>query len=87
MPEYVTKPEYVTLFINEEQVRVQKGTTVAAALLTQEASCRRSVHGFRRGPVCGIGVCFECRAAINGRPHQRTCQLLCEPGMQVRTDE
>lgn len=80
-------PEYVTLFINEEQIQVHKGTTVAAALLTQGKSCRCSVHGSKRGPLCGMGVCFECRATINGHPHQRTCQLLCEPGMQVKTDE
>jgi D-hydroxyproline dehydrogenase subunit gamma len=80
-------PEDVTLFINKDQVRVPKGTTVAAAILTQGKSCRRSVHGSARGPLCGIGVCFECRATVNGRPHQRTCQLLCELGMQVKTDE
>jgi D-hydroxyproline dehydrogenase subunit gamma len=79
--------EDVTLFINEEQVQVRKGTTVAAAILNQGKSCRRSVRGFMRGPVCGMGVCFECRATVNGRPHQRTCQLLCESDMQVQTDE
>jgi D-hydroxyproline dehydrogenase subunit gamma len=80
-------PETVTLFINEEQVQVHKGTTIAVAILTQGNSCRRSVHGFLRGPVCGMGVCFECRATVNGRPHLRTCQLLCESGMRVKTDE
>jgi D-hydroxyproline dehydrogenase subunit gamma len=80
-------PETVTLLINDEKVRVLKGTTVAAAILTQGPSCRRSADGSMRGPVCGMGVCFECRATVNGRPHQRTCQLLCEPGMRVDTDE
>lgn len=80
-------PDTVTLLINGENVRVLKGSTVAAAILTQGKSCRRSVHGSMRGPVCGMGVCFECRATVNGRPHLRTCQLLCEPGMRVNTDE
>lgn len=80
-------PEIVTLFINDKEVSVRKGTTVAAAILAEGKPCRRSVHGSMRGPVCGMGVCFECRATVNGRLHQRTCQLLCEPGMQVTTDE
>ena len=36
---------------------------------------------------CGMGICFECRAEIDGKPHQRTCQMLCSAGMQVRTNE
>lgn len=80
-------PEDVMMFINEKPVRALKGTTVAAAILNQGRPCRRSVHDATRGPVCGMGVCFECRATVNGRPHQRTCQLLCESGMRVRTDE
>jgi hypothetical protein len=28
---------------------------------------------------------MECRATVNGRLHQRTCQLACAPGMEVVT--
>ena len=28
-------------------------------------------------PLCGMGICFECRAAIDGRSYCRTCQVLC----------
>ncbi|HEY4962870.1 MAG TPA: 2Fe-2S iron-sulfur cluster-binding protein [Terriglobales bacterium] len=48
--------------------------------------CRRSVSGEPRGALCGMGICFECRVSINGRPHCRSCQILCEPGMEVNTD-
>ena len=47
---------------------------------------RRSVSGEPRGPLCGMGICFECRVTINGREHCRSCQIPCEPGMEVRTD-
>ena len=62
------------------------GTTVAAAVMIAGKFCRNSVTGERRGPLCGMGICFECRMSINGLPHSRTCQVLCENGMEVRTD-
>lgn len=77
----------VTLTIDGREVRVKAGTTVAAAVLLNRPTFRRSVRGEPRGPVCGMGICFECRAVVNGRPQQRTCQLLCEAGMVVKTDE
>jgi len=43
-------------------------------------------RGEARGPLCGMGLCFECRVSINGQPHCRSCLTLCEPGMEVRTD-
>ena len=46
---------------------------------------RRSVSGMLRGPLCGMGVCHECRVTIDGRAHQLACQTPCAPGMQVRT--
>jgi D-hydroxyproline dehydrogenase subunit gamma len=46
---------------------------------------RRSVSGMLRGPLCGMGVCHECRVTIDGRAHQLACQTPCTPGMQVRT--
>jgi sarcosine oxidase subunit alpha len=36
--------------------------------------------------LCGMGICFECCATIDGRPHQRTCQASCRSGMEIRTD-
>jgi D-hydroxyproline dehydrogenase subunit gamma len=47
---------------------------------------RRSVSGEVRGPLCGMGICFECRVTIDGRAHCRSCQVVCRAGMEVRTD-
>jgi predicted molibdopterin-dependent oxidoreductase YjgC len=67
---------------------VAPGTSVAVALLECGVSgFRRSVQGEPRGPVCGMGVCFECRVTIDGRPHQRACLVTCAPGMTIATDE
>jgi sarcosine oxidase subunit alpha len=58
----------------------------AAVVLAGEAAFRVSVSGEPRGPLCGMGICFECRVTIDGRAHQRACQILCRPGMHVWTD-
>jgi sarcosine oxidase subunit alpha len=61
---------------------------VAAAVLAAGVNTfRRSVSGEARGPLCGMGICFECRVNVNGVAHVRSCQTLCENGMDVRTDE
>ncbi len=79
-------PEMLSLRINGATVRVANGTSVSAAMLIAGQPTRISVTGEPRGPVCGMGICFECRAIVNGMPHQRTCQLLCEEGMTVETN-
>jgi D-hydroxyproline dehydrogenase subunit gamma len=77
----------ISIRINGVDVTVPEGATVAAAITMIGAACRTSVSNEARGPLCGMGICFECRAMINGRPHCRSCQILCEPGMDVRMDE
>jgi len=78
-------PELLTITINGREVQVRAGTVVSAALLTAGIPCRRSVTGQRRTALCGMGICFECRATVDRVPHRRTCQLLCHSGMVVET--
>jgi len=78
----------VTLRVNGVEVSLPAGSMVSAAVLQSGFdSFRRSVSGERRGPLCGMGVCFECRVTIDGVAHSRSCQTICENGMDVRTDE
>ncbi|HEU0005304.1 MAG TPA: (2Fe-2S)-binding protein [Terriglobia bacterium] len=78
----------VTLSVNGKQVAVPAGSTVSTAVaLAGITAHRRSVTGEPRAPLCGMGICFECRVTINGSPHCRSCQVLIENGMQVQTDE
>jgi hypothetical protein len=79
--------EQVTISVNGAPMRVAAGTILAAALAQAGVrSFHRSVLGEARAPLCGMGVCFECRAIVNGQAHQRTCLTLCQEGMEVRTD-
>lgn len=76
----------VTLRVNGSPVTVLAGATVAVAVALAGQACRTSVSGEPRAVLCGMGICFECRVSINGRPHCRSCQIVCETGMDVKTD-
>lgn len=76
----------ITLSINGQNVSVAEGTTVAVAILNLgESAFRKSVAGESRGPLCGMGICFECRVTIDGEPHRRSCTTLAADGMEVAT--
>ena len=78
----------VQLLVNGEKVRVPVGTVVAAAIARAGISrFRRSPLGRPCGPLCGMGVCMECRVTIDGRTHSRSCITLCRDGMEVTTDD
>ncbi|MYM88036.1 (2Fe-2S)-binding protein [Rugamonas sp. FT82W] len=78
----------VVLNINGHDIHVAQGVSVAAAIaMAGSAVTRRSVRGAARAPVCGMGVCQECRVTIDGRMHQLSCQTLCADGMRVITGE
>ena len=78
-------PDLVSITINGRKHQVEGGTIVAAVLLAAGIPCRRSSIGQPRTALCGMGICFECRATVDGVPHRRTCQLLCHAGMVVET--
>jgi len=80
-------PDAVTLTVNGATVSVPVGSTVAVAVAVAGVPCRTSVTGQPRGPLCGMGICFECRVSIDGESHVRSCQTLCKPGMDVRTND
>lgn len=78
----------VRILVNGESVEAPAGATVAAALFNAGSSrLRRSVSGEPRGPICAMGICFECRVTIDGAPHRRACMEICRDGMEVRTDD
>ena len=80
-------PETVTVVVNGVSVTMPTGSMVSAAILKIGISAfRRSITGEPRGPLCGMGICFECRVTIDGDAHSRSCQTVCRDGMDVRTD-
>ncbi|MGE5234315.1 MAG: (2Fe-2S)-binding protein [Acidobacteriota bacterium] len=78
--------ERFAIRVDGETLEVEPGWTVAVALWNAgRAAPRRSVTGGPRGPLCAMGICFECRVTIDGVPHRRGCLTACAPGMEVRT--
>ena len=78
----------LTFTVDGATHRAAAGATVAAALLNTGAwSFRTAVTGGARAPLCGLGVCFECRVTIDGVPHRRACLVPLAEGMVVRTGE
>jgi len=79
-------PQTIQVEINGQPVEVKRGTTVASAVNASGLKkLRRSVRGEKRGALCGIGICCECRVEINGRPHKLSCYTLCREGMKIQT--
>jgi len=79
-------PSQLTVTVNGATVVVPPGATVAVAVILAGQACRISVSGEPRGPLCGMGICFECRVAIDGNLHARSCQTLCQQGMEINTE-
>ncbi len=75
----------IRVVINGRGLLVSPGMTVAAAMLQAGEPCRVSVSGEPRTALCGMGICFECRAIVDGVAHRPTCQMFCVDGMTVET--
>ena len=85
MPEMNGSGGAVSVLVNGKRIIMPHGSMVIAALLTAGVPCRISVGGEQRTALCGMGICFECRANVDGLPQQRTCQIVCRDGMSVET--
>jgi len=78
--------ERVRMTVDGRAVSADAGVTVAAALWNSGIQrLRRSVSGEPRGVLCAMGICYECRVAIDGEPHRRACMELVRDGMTIDT--
>jgi sarcosine oxidase subunit alpha len=76
----------IEIVVDGLPIRVAPDVSLAAALLnTGLRSTRRAVGGDARGPLCGMGTCFECRVTIDGVAHRRACLEPVRSGMEVET--
>ncbi len=69
------------------EIPAHEGESVAAALLAAGIRTLRHTerNGAPRGLFCGMGICFECRMMIDGRPNLRACMTPVRAGMRVRS--
>ena len=83
------RPKNITIKINGKETTACQGDTVLASLV---ASGRKILKKSRklnenRGPLCGMGVCYECQVTINGMPNQRACMAEVEDEMMIVINE
>lgn len=79
-------PERVRLRVDGRELDCEPGVSLLAALWNAGVrALRSSTSGEARGPLCGMGTCFECRVSVDGVPHRRACLEPVRPGMEVRT--
>ncbi len=80
--------ERVRFTLDGRPAEAEAGTSLLAALWNAGLrAVRTSVSGEARGPLCGMGTCFECRVTVDGEPHRRACLEPLRGGMDVRTAE
>jgi len=79
---------HVMIVVDGQERRVPADVTVAVALLGLGVRAfRTSAHGEPRAPLCGMGVCYECRVDIDGVADRRACLVPVTDGLLVRTAE
>ena len=77
----------IALSVDGRPIEAQEGDTVAAALLAAGIIAFRTtpVSGSPRGPLCMMGVCFECLVTIDGTGSRQACMTPVRAGMVVET--
>jgi predicted molibdopterin-dependent oxidoreductase YjgC len=75
------------LSVDGRPIEAHEGDTVAAALLAVGIIAFRTtpVSGSPRGPLCMMGVCFECLVTIDGTGSRQACMTPVRAGMVVET--
>jgi len=81
----ITRGEAFTIQVNGNPVTAYPGETIAAVLLANGWRIFRHtpLSGEGRGPVCGMGLCFDCMVTLNGQANVRACVTFAQPGDQV----
>lgn len=76
----------VRIQVDGRELTVRADATLASALMDADViGFRTSVSGDARAPLCGMGVCYECRVWVDGEAHRRSCMMRVRDGMVVVT--
>jgi sarcosine oxidase subunit alpha len=71
--------------VDGEPLAAPAGASLAAVLLQSgRLRFRTSCTGQDRGPLCGMGTCYECQVRVDGRT-VRACLEPVRDGMEVAT--
>ncbi|MFK4825424.1 (2Fe-2S)-binding protein [Paenochrobactrum sp. BZR 588] len=85
----IKSDETVSIQFDGQILKVTKGISVAAALLSQGVNRFRTsvVGGEPRAPYCMMGVCFECLVTIDDVQNRQSCMTEVYDGMVVKSQQ
>lgn len=77
----------LTIRVDGREMPARAGESVAAAMLAAGLARFRdtAVSGAARGPLCMMGVCFDCLVTIDGVAGRQACLATVREGMTVET--
>ncbi len=81
--------EMITIHIDGHPTLVEKGCTVASALMRHGAQPFRQspATGEARAPHCFMGVCYECLVEIDGVANRQGCLTQVQENMSIRQQQ
>lgn len=79
------RPATVEVLVEGSPVLVPAGASAAIAMLLAGHTAFRetAVTGSPRGPLCLMGVCFDCLTEIDGIANRQACMVTVAPGMRI----
>ncbi|MBN2033534.1 MAG: (2Fe-2S)-binding protein [Deltaproteobacteria bacterium] len=85
----ISRGPKIKVFVNGQGLVAYHGETVLAALIAAGRRVLRKsrIDGENRGPLCGMGVCYECLVSVNGSPNRRACMTDVEDHMEIGIDD
>jgi hypothetical protein len=82
------RPTPVRITVDGMSIEGLQGQSLAGILLAQDRTAwRTTTAGRGRGVFCGIGVCFDCIATVNGESDVRLCLRRARDGDTVLTQD
>lgn len=85
----INRKQQLTMTVNGQEITAYQGETVLAALIAAGIKTLKNnpISAEPRGPLCGMGVCFECTVTIDGIPNIRSCMTEARDGMEIRIND
>ena len=82
----ILRPAPVTVELDGEPLEAYPGESLATAMLAGGRRAFRATRsGAPRGPLCNMGVCFDCVVLVEGLGEARACMTAVHEGLRVRT--
>ena len=81
-----TSTQAVTFQLQGKSITAREGDTLAIALMNSGVFTFRqtAVSSQPRGPLCLMGICFDCLIEVDGQQNVQACMVEVREGMQLR---